>query len=170
MESAELEGEAPAGARTWARAHVRLVVGLALALIVAVAAVVAALVVAASSGGQRRIAAGDIVGTQPLSSGYRVTGTVRHHGDASVIVRIARVDTAGGEARNVILRPGADIEFDHPSDGTVAVARNNHLVASALSLHDGDAIVLAGQYTSVVVPPAPPHDGYAYFSIEASPK
>ena len=85
-------------------------------------------------------------------------------------VRIDRVDTAGQEARNVILRPGAEIELDHPADGTVVIARNKRVVASPAQLHDGDPIVLAGQYTSVDIPPAPAHDGYAYFAIESTAK
>jgi len=125
-------------------------------------------IVARSSGGGPSIAPGEIVRTEPLTSGYRVVGKVRKHGAASITVRITRVDSSAGEARNVALIPGKEIVFERPVAGSVTLARNGHLIPSAAGLKDGDTITVVGEFTSVQVPPGAPHDGYSYIGVEAT--
>ncbi len=52
--------------------------------------------------------------------------------------------------------------------GTVALSRNRRLVAGPDKLQVGDTVILVGQFTSVVVPPAPPHEGYSFIGVEAT--
>lgn len=89
---------------------------------------------------------------------------------ASLTVRLTSLDFSAGEARNVVLRPGAQIDFERPADGAVALARNGHLITTTTAIHNGDTVKLVGQFTSVVVPPGPVHQGYAYIGVEASSK
>jgi hypothetical protein len=150
----------------WARqrAKVLLPVGGVVVLIVIVALVFA---LSSSSGGSSKIQTGALVGSGPLTTGYRLQGTVKARSADSVTVDITQVDSAASEARNVLLRPGVQIEFDHPRDGPVELARNNHVIATALAIHVGDTVTLVGQFTDVGVPPAPDRQGYAYLAIEA---
>jgi hypothetical protein len=132
--------------------------------------VVVIIVIAAalsSSGGSPKIVPGSLVGTGPLTTGYRLTGTVKQRSAASLTVVITQVEAAGAEARNVELRPGARIEFDRPTDGPVSLARNRHLVSGADQIHVGDTVTVVGQFTSVTAG-GPPHQGYAYIAVEAS--
>lgn len=154
---------------SWARAHLAVVLA-AVATVVAVVAVMVAVAVASSGGGGARVAPGSIVGDAPLTSGYRLTGTVLARTVDTIELRITRVDASAGEARNVVLRPGARIEFDRPADGTVALARNGRQVSGPDKLQVGDVVTLVGQFTTVDVPPAPPHPGYAFIGVEASAK
>ncbi len=153
----------------WIRTHLVVVVG-AIAVIVAAVVVLIVVGLSGSGAGGPAVAPGSIVGTGPLTSGYRLTGKVVKVSASTVTVQITSVDFSAGEARNVVLRPGAEIEFDRPADGTVALARNGHLITSVATIHKGDTVELVGQFTSVVVPPGPVHQGYAYFGIEASSK
>jgi hypothetical protein len=152
----------------WVRAHLAIVGGAAAVAVVFVIVIV--LAVGGSSGGGPAVAPGSIVGSGPLTSGYRVTGKVVKAAPASVTLSIVSLDASAGEARNVVLRPGAQIEFDKPADGTVALARNGHEITSAADLRRGDTVVLVGEFTSVATPPGPVHQGYAYIGIEASAK
>jgi len=164
---AEPVPEVPSGAGVleWARAHVAIVAGAAVAL---VAVVVIVVVLAASSGGGRpTIPPGTIV-AHPLTSGYRVTGTVKARTIASITVQVASVDYSSGDARNTVLFPGATVEFDRPAEGTSAIARNGHLIAGPADLHPGDKITVVGEFTEVVVPPGAAHNGYAYIGVEAT--
>jgi hypothetical protein len=149
----------------WARAHVAVVVGGVVAIVVVVVVVI--VLVASSGGGSNPIAPGTIVG-RPLTSGYRITGTVKSKSAATITVKVATVDYSSGDARNTVLFPGATVEFDRPAEGSAAIARNGHLVTDASSLHTGDKITLVGEFTSVIVPPGPAHNGYAYIGVEAS--
>ncbi len=133
-------------------------------------AVIVALALGGSGSSGPAVAPGSIVGTTPLTSGYRLTGKIIKVTASTILVRITSLDASGGEARNVVLRGGAQIEFERPVDGPVALARNGHEVASPDKLHAGDTVVLVGQFTSVVTPPAPAHQGYAYLGVEATSK
>jgi sulfur carrier protein ThiS len=153
---------APAGP-AWVREHRRVVFGAGAVLVVAI--VVAVLfTVGGSGGGAPAVAPGSIVGNGPLTSGYRLSGVVKARSATTVTVLISRVDASAGEARNVVIRPGATIEFEHPADGTVAVARNGHVVPGTGALHVGDSVVLVGEFTNV----GPGRQGYAFIGIEAS--
>jgi hypothetical protein len=158
-------GPAPVG--RWIRSHLA-VAGAAAVVIVAVVVVIA-VAMSGSSGGGRAVPTGSIVGSGPLTSGYRLTGKVVKATPTSLTVRIVSVDYSAGEARNVVLRPGAQIEFVRPADGTVALARNGHEITTTAAIHSGDSVVLVGQFTSVVGPPAT-HQGYAFIGVEASSK
>jgi hypothetical protein len=70
----------------------------------------------------------------------------------------------------VVLRPGAQIEFERPADGTVALARNGHEITTTAGIRSGDTVVLVGQFTAVATPPGPARQGYAYIGVEASSK
>lgn len=144
-----------------------VVIGAAAALVVIVVVAVV-LAVGSTSGSGPAAAPGSIAGNGPLTTGYRLSGTVKARTATSVTVQISRVDASGGEARNVVLRPGATIEFDKPADGTVALARNGHVVAGLMQLHVGDSVVLVGEFTDVVHPGGPARQGYALIGIEAS--
>jgi hypothetical protein len=158
--------EAPAeGLLAWARAHVAVVAGAVVAVVAVI--VIAVVIVSSSGGGGSTIAPGTIVG-RPLTSGYRVTGTVKARGTASITVHVTTIDYSSGDARNTVLFPGATVEFDRPADGSAAMARNGHIIPDPSTLHTGDKITVVGEYTSVVVPPGPAHDGYAYIGVEAS--
>jgi hypothetical protein len=140
-------------------------------VVVVVALVVAvALVVGAASGGSSgaTVASGSIVGSGPLTTGYRLTGTVKARTPTSVTVSITAVDYAAPQARNVVLFQGQVIQFVQPAQGVVAVARNGHRVTGPDKLRVGDKVTLVGEFTSVAAPPAPPHDGYAFFGLEAT--
>jgi hypothetical protein len=158
-------GPAPVG--RWIRSHLAVVGGTVAALAVVVIIVIA-VALSGSSGGGRAVPAGSIVGSGPLTSGYRITGKVLKATPTTLLVRIASVDYSAGEARNVVLRPDAEIEFVRPADGTVALARNGHEITSTAGIHNGDTVVLVGQFTSVVGAPGPAHQGYAYIGVEAS--
>jgi hypothetical protein len=154
----------------WVKAHLVVMGGATAAVVVVIAIIVAVVVISGSSDQGKAVAPGAIVGTAPLTSGYRLSGKIVKHSAATILVDISRVDSSAGEARNIVIRQGAQIEFDTPADGPVALARNGHEITSPLKLHDGDQISLVGQFTSVVVPPAPAHDGYAFIGVEASSK
>jgi len=166
-------GERPQGWGTrivgWARDHVAAAAGLTVAAAVAVVVLIVVLVGAASGGGSTPIvAAGSIVQSGPLTTGYRVTGRITARSAASLTVTIATVDFAAPEARNVVLFGGQVIEFEQPAQGVVAIARNGHRVNALTKLHTGDKVTLVGEFTTVGVPPAPAHQGYALFGVEAS--
>jgi len=152
---------------SWIRAHLVLV-GATAGAVLLVIIVIVIISVASSGGGGAKIVPGSLVGTGPLTSGYRLTGTVKKRADASILVDITSVDFAAPEARNVVLRPGVTIEFDRPAQGIVLMARNQRKVTGPMALHVGDTIVLVGQFTSVQVPPAPVEQGYAFFAFEAT--
>jgi hypothetical protein len=154
------------GALAWARSHLAIVAGTAAALVVVV--VVLVVVLSSSGGSGPAVVPGAYVQSGPLTSGYRVTGRVKARSAAAVTVTITTIDFAAPEARNVALVPGLVVEFDRPAQGLVNVARNGHRVSGPSALHPGDKVTLVGQFTTVAVPPGPPHDGYAFFGIEAS--
>jgi hypothetical protein len=149
---------------SWARSHLAIVAG---AVGVVVVGVVVVVLIAASSKGSPTIAPGTIVG-RPLTSGYKVSGKVTAHSATSLTVRISAVDYSSGDARNTVLFPGAIVEFDKPTDGVVAIARNNHAVDTAGALHNGDTVTVVGEFTTVVGPTGGSHPGYAFIGIEAS--
>jgi len=151
----------------WLRAHLVLVVSTigAVLLIIIVIVVVS---VASSSGGGTKIVPGSLVGTGPLTSGYRLTGTVKKRTATSISVDITSVDYAAPEARNVDLRPGVPIVFVQPAQGIVLMARNQRRITGAMDLHTGDMITLVGQFTTVQGPPG--QQGYAFFAFEATSK
>ncbi len=150
--------------------HLWVAITAAGGLVVVIVAVVVILAAASSGGGGQKITPGTLVGSQPLTSGYRLTGKLKSHTADSLVVQITAVGSESGEARNVVLRPGVMQEFDRPAAGTVQVARNNHIISSPAGLHDGDTVTLVGEFTSVVTPPAPAHDGYSFITVEASSK
>jgi hypothetical protein len=169
---AQVRGERPTrfpGVRRWVRSHLALVGGAAAAVLILLVIVVV-LATGGSGNAGPVVAPGSIVGTSPLTSGYRLTGKIVKVTSSTNVVRITSLDASGGEARNVVLRPGAQVEFDRPTDGTVALARNGHEVPAPDKLHAGDTIVLVGQFTTVAVPPGPPHPGYAFIGVEATSK
>ena len=155
------------GAFAWVRTH-RAPVAIAGAALAVVIVVI--VIVAVSSGGGSGVSVppGTYVGSAPLTTGYRVTGKVQVRSAASITLSITRVDFKSGEARNAVLAPGQVVEFDRPAQGLVAIARSGRRVSDASKLHVGDVATLVGQFTSVAVPPAPAHDGYAFFAVEAS--
>ena len=157
----------PRGVFPWIRAHLVLV-GATAGAVLLVIIVIIVVSVASSSGGGAKIVPGSLVGTGPLTSGYRLTGTVKKRTAASISVEITSVEFAAPEARNVVLRPGVTIEFDRPAQGIVLMARNQRRITGPMALHVGDTIVLVGQFTSVQVPPGPVQQGYAYFAAEAT--
>ena len=142
------------------------VVSAAVAAIVLIVVIIAAVAGLPSGGGGRVVPAGQLVGTGTLTSGYRLVGKVHARAAHAVTIDITQVEAAAPDARNVILHAGLRQEFDTPATGTVQVARKGRLVSSAAALHVGDMVTLLGQFTSVTVPPAPAHDGYAFFAIE----
>jgi hypothetical protein len=152
----------------WARAHIAVAAGVTMAVIVAVVVAVIVLVSATSGGSGAAVAPGSIVQSGPLTTGYRITGKVKARSAASITVQIATVEFAAPEARNVVLFGGQVIEFEEPAQGVVVVARNAHRVSGPAKLHNGDKVTLVGQFTSVAVPPAPAHDGYSFFGVEAT--
>ncbi len=157
------------GVLGWIRSHGRLVLigsGVLLALI---AAGVIVAVVASSGGGGTTIQPGTIVGRQ-LTTGYKVSGKVKARSDATVTVQVTSVDYASGDPRNAVFFVGATVEFDRPAEGTTAIARNNHIVATPAALHPGDKATVVGEFTSVLVPPGTAHNGYAFLGIEATSK
>jgi len=145
-------------------------VGASLGAVLLVIIIIIVVVASSSSGGGAKIVPGSLVGTGPLTSGYRITGTVKARTAASISVDITGVDYAAPEARNVVLRPSVTIEFDRPAQGIVLMARNQRKITGPLNLHVGDTIVLVGQFTTVQVPPAPSQQGYAFFAFEATSK
>jgi hypothetical protein len=150
----------------WARAHLRLLAVVAAGLVVVIALVIV-VALSAGGGGGTKVAPGSLVGTGPLTTGYRLTGTVRQRTPSSLTLSITQIEASGAEARNVVLRPGARVEFDRPVDGPVMLARNGRLVSGADKLHVGDAVTLVGEFTAVTGP-GRPHQGYAYLAVEAS--
>jgi len=156
-------------ALAWARGHLRIVGAAGGAVVVLILIVVIIAATSSSKSGQT-IPPGGIVQSGPLTSGYRLTGLLKKHSADTLTVQIQRVDASAGEARNVVLRPGAEVEFDRPAQGGIAVARNGKVVASPAGLKDGDTVTLVGQFAPVVVPPGPAHDGYAFFGVEATSK
>ncbi|HZQ56700.1 MAG TPA: hypothetical protein VFA84_01620 [Acidimicrobiales bacterium] len=153
----------------WARDHVAAAAGLTVAAVVAVVVVIIVIVSAASGGsGTPTVAPGSIVEHGPLSSGYRITGTLKAKTAAAATVTITSVDFAAPEARNVVLFAGQVITFEQPTQGVVAVARNGHRVNGVAQLHTNDTLTLVGQFTTVGAPPG--HQGYAFFGIEARTK
>jgi hypothetical protein len=151
----------------WARDHVAAAAGLTVAAVVAVVVVIVVLVSATSGGpGAPTVAPGSIVQSGPLTSGYRISGTVKAKAATSVTVTITAVDYAAPEARNVVLFAGQVVTFEQPTQGLVVVARNGHRVTGAAQLHPKDTLTLVGQFTTVGAPPG--HPGYAFFGIEAS--
>ena len=157
------------GPATWARNHAAFAAGASVVVLVGLVVAVA-LVVGAASGGSSgaTVASGSIVGSGPLTTGYRLSGTVKARTPASVTVSITAVDYAAPQARNVVLFEGQVIQFIQPAQGVVVVARNGHRVTGPADLHLGDKVTLVGEFTSVATPPAKPHDGYAFFGLEAS--
>jgi hypothetical protein len=151
----------------WARDHVAAAAGLTVAAVVALVVVIV-LIVSAASGGSTTsaVAPGSIVQSGPLSSGYRITGTIKEKTPTAVTVTITAVDFAAPEARNVVLFAGQVVTFEQPTQGLVAVARNGHRVTGVSQLHVKDKLTLVGQFTTVGAPPG--HQGYAFFGIEAS--
>jgi hypothetical protein len=152
----------------WIKSHRWIVAasaGGAIVLIVVVAVLVSAIT---SGGSGQKVAPGTLVGNGPLTSGYRLTGKLKHHTADTIVVDITAVTAASADARNVVLRVGVEQEFDRPADGTVQFARNNSIVSSPAAFHDGDTVTVLGEFTSVNVPPGPAHDGYAFISVEAS--
>jgi len=154
----------------WARDHIAAAVGLAVAAAV-VLVVLVVLLIGATSGGSSSpsVAPGSIVQSGPLTTGYRITGKIKARSATSITVTITTVDYAAPEARNVVLFGGQVIEFDEPSQGVVAIARNGHRVDTPANLHTGDAVTLVGDFTSIG-PPASSRQGYAFFGIEATSK
>ena len=154
----------------WARDHIAAAAGLAVVAAVAVVVVIV-VVVGATSGGSSSpsVAPGSIVQSGPLTTGYRLTGKLKARSATSVTVTIRTVDYAAPEARNVVLFGGQVIEFDEPSQGVVAIARNGHRVDTPTNLHAGDTVTLVGDFTNVG-PQATSRQGYAFFGIEASSK
>jgi hypothetical protein len=151
----------------WARDHVAAAAGLTVAAVVALVVVVVLLVGATSGGsGSAAVAPGSIVQSGPLTSGYRISGTVKARGASSLTVTITAVDFAAPEARNVVLFAGQVVTFEQPTQGLVAVARNGHRVSGVGQLRVKDKATLVGQFTTVGAPPG--HPGYAFFGIEAS--
>jgi hypothetical protein len=155
----------PKGVFEWLRAHlVLLVSAIGVVLLIIIVIVVASL--ASSGGGGTKIVPGSLVGTGPLTSGYRLTGTVKKRTATTISVDITSVNYAAPEARNVDLRPGVTLVFDQPAQGIVLMARNQKRITGAMGLHVGDTIVLVGQFTSVQGPPG--QQGYAFFAFEAT--
>jgi hypothetical protein len=151
----------------WARDHVAAAAGITVAGVVALVVVVVLIVGAATSGsGSPPVAPGSIVQSGPLSSGYRLSGTVKAKTPTTVTVTITAVDFAAPEARNVVLFDGQVVTFEQPTQGLVAVARNGHRVSGAAQLRTKDKLTLVGQFTTVGA--APGHPGYAFFGIEAA--
>jgi hypothetical protein len=164
-------GPSPAaGPLDWVRAHVTLVAGAAAGVVILILVVIIVAMSGSGGGGGSSITPGAIVGTGPLTSGYRISGTVTKVGAASLVVKITALDAESADARNVVLQVGSTMEFDRPAEGAVALARNGHRITTASQVHKGDTVVLVGEFTSVQVPPAPAHDGYAYIGVEASSK
>jgi hypothetical protein len=158
-----------AGIVGWARDHIAAAAGLTVAAVVVLVVLVVVLVSATSGGGSSpSVAPGSIVQNGPLTTGYRVTGRVKARAATSVTVTIAAVDFAAPDARNVVLFPGQVILFEEPAQGVVAIARNGHRINAPSDLHNGDKVTLVGEFTAVGAPPAPAHQGYAFFGVEAS--
>jgi hypothetical protein len=155
--------------RGWIRSHLALVVGAAAVVVLAVVVLIV-VGLSGSGGGGPTVAPGSIVGSGALTSGYRVTGKVIKVSAASLTVQITSLNFSAGEARNVVFLPGAEIDFERPADGTVVLARNGHLISTTTAIRRGDTAVIVGQFTSVIVPPGPVHQGYAYFGVEATSK
>ena len=153
---------------TWARNHAALAAGASVVVLVGLVVAVALVVGAASGGSGATVASGSIVGSGPLTTGYRLTGTVKAHTPSSITLDITAVDYAAPQARNVVLFGGQVIQFLAPAQGVVVVARNGHQVSGPDKLHVGDKATLVGEFTSVAAPPKPPHDGYAFFGVEAT--
>jgi hypothetical protein len=153
----------------WARNHAAFAAGASVVVVVGLLVAVA-LVVGATSGGSSgaTVASGSIVGSGPLTTGYRLSGTLKARTPASVTLSITAVDYAAPQARNVVLFEGQVIQFIQPAQGVVAVARNGHRVSGPEKLHVGDKVTLVGEFTSVAAPPAPAHDGYSFFGLEAA--
>jgi len=144
-----------------------VLVGATVGTVLLVIVVVIVVALTSSSGGGAKIVPGSLVGTGPLTSGYRLTGTVKARTLTSISVDITSVDFAAPEARNVVLRPGVTLEFDRPAQGIVLMARNQRRITGPMNLHTGDTIVLVGQFTYVQVP-GPSQQGYAFFAAEAT--
>ena len=64
------------GAGDWLRTHLVLVVS-AIGAVLLLIIIIVVVSVASSSGGGTKIVPGSLVGTGPLTSGYRLTGTVK---------------------------------------------------------------------------------------------
>jgi len=157
------------GLMAWARDHVAAAAGLTVAAVVAVVVIIIVIVSAASGGPSTpTVAPGSIVQSGPLTTGYRISGTVKAKAATSVTVTITTVDYAAPEARNVVLMAGQVITFEQPTQGIVAVARNGRRVGGVTQLHVKDKVTLVGQFTTVGA--APGHQGYSFFGIEASSK
>jgi len=154
----------------WARDHIAAAAGLAVVAAVALVVLVVLLLGATSGGSSPSVAPGSIVQSGPLTTGYRITGRIKARSATSVTVTITTVDYAAPEARNVVLFGGQVIEFDEPSQGVVAIARNGHRVDAPDKLHTGDAVTLVGDFTGVGPPTPASRQGYAFFGIEASSK
>ena len=161
---AEARGHRVAG---WARDHVAAAAGITIAAVVALVVIIV-LLVSATSGGSSSPAVppGAIVGSGPLTTGYRLSGTVKTAATASLTVTIGEVDFAAPEARNVVLVPGQVVTFEQPTQGIVVVARDGHRVRGTAQVHAKDKLTLVGQFTTVGAPPG--HQGYAYFGVEAT--
>jgi hypothetical protein len=153
----------------WARDHVAAAAGLTVAAVVALVVIVILIAGATSGGsGSPTVAPGSIVQNGPLTTGYRISGTVKARTPTSVTVAITTVDFAAPEARNVVLFPGQVIPFEQPTQGVVAVARNGHRINGVGQLHLNDTVTLVGEFTTVGA--APGHQGYAFFGVEAHAK
>ena len=151
----------------WARDHVAAASGLVVAAVVAVVVIIVVIVSAASGGsGSTAVTPGSIVQSGPLTTGYRLSGTVKARTASSVTVTITAVDYAAPEARNVVLFPGQVVMFTQPTEGIVAIARNGHRVTGVGDLHVKDKLTLVGEFTTVGTPPG--HPGYAFYGIEAN--
>ncbi len=151
------------------REHAAAAAGAGVVVVVALVVAVALIVGAATSGGSgATVPPGSIVQTGPLTTGYRITGKVKARTAATITVQITSVDFAAPQARNIVLFGGQVIEFVEPAQGVVAVARNGHRLNGPADLHVGDKLTLVGEFTSVIIPPAPAHDGYSFFGVEAT--